>query len=111
MAILRGGKVIDFNTDADDLAELGAGAHGAGFNSFALDAIAREKGKRADGEKSNEHQTADDELVRLEESSWKHRCPPFDGRESENRRGRGATERADMGEKSWLGGAFGRERL
>jgi len=55
LAILRSGEVINFNTDANDLAELRAGAHGAGFDGFVLHAIAREKGKGADGKKSNEH--------------------------------------------------------
>src|SRR4029077_12531276 len=55
LAILRRGEVINLNTDANDLAELGAGAHGAGFDGFVLNPIAREKGKGADGKKSNEH--------------------------------------------------------
>ena len=55
LAILGSGEVIDFYTHANDSAELSASAHGAGFNGFVFDAITREKGKRADGKKSNEH--------------------------------------------------------
>ena len=44
------------DADADSFAELRAGAHGAGFNGLVLNAIARTG--RTDGEKSNEHQTA-----------------------------------------------------
>jgi hypothetical protein len=58
-------EVIDFKTDTDDLAQLGAGAHGAGFDGFILDTSAREEGKRTHREKSNQNQSADNELMSL----------------------------------------------
>jgi len=115
LSIFGGGKFIDFNADADNFAELRAGAHGAGFDGFILHA-AREKGKRADREKGNEHQTADGELRRIgkSDSFWKHDPPPFDFKEgTKYERGAGRkTERADLDEKSWdARGAFDKVKV
>jgi hypothetical protein len=63
LAILRSGEIINLNTDADDLAEQGAGARGADFDGFVPDTGAREKGERADREECNDHKTANDRLM------------------------------------------------
>jgi len=57
-------EVIDFNTDTDDLAELGACADCARFDGFILDPGTREEGKGAHREEGNEHQSIDGDLGR-----------------------------------------------
>src|SRR4029077_617223 len=65
LALLRRGEVINLNTDANDFAELGAGAHGAGFDGFVFDAITREKGKRANREQPDHNRNRDNKFVSL----------------------------------------------
>jgi mechanosensitive ion channel-like protein len=73
-------EVVDFNTDTDDLAELGACAHGARFDGFILDPGTREKGKGAHRQECNEHQSSDGDLGRvgIADSFCRHFLLPFD---------------------------------
>jgi hypothetical protein len=79
-------EVIDFNTDTDDLAKLGAGTHGAGFDGFILDPGTREKGEGAHREEGDEHQSTDDDLRRvgIADSVCRHFLLPFDRKETTN---------------------------